>query len=122
MKVLFVDDEADIREMIEIALMVEEDIDATFASGGAEAIEILKAETFDAILLDVMMLPPDGEEVLRTARSLPAHNTTKIVMCTAKTSQETEQELKAMGADRVLHKPFKPVKLAGYLRQLLGTE
>jgi len=117
MKVLFVDDEADIREMIEIALMVEEDIDATFASGGAEAIEILKAETFDAILLDVMMLPPDGEEVLRTA-----HNTTKIVMCTAKTSQETEQELKAMGADRVLHKPFKPVKLAGYLRQLLGTE
>lgn len=118
MKVLFVDDEADIREMIEIALMVEEDIDATFASGGAEAIEILKAQTFDALLLDVMMLPPDGEDVLRMARSLPHHKATKIVMCTAKTSLEAEQELLANGADQVLHKPFKPLTLAKFLRSL----
>ncbi len=118
MKVLFVDDEADIREMIEIALIVEDDIIPTFATSGAEAIEILKTQDFDALLLDVMMLPPDGQEVLRVARTLPNHQSTKIVMCTAKTSQEAEHELKALGADQILHKPFKPVKLAGYLRDL----
>jgi DNA-binding response OmpR family regulator len=118
MKVLFVDDEADIREMIEIALIVEDDIEPTFAASGAEAIEILKTETFDMMLLDVMMLPPDGQEVLRIARTLPNHKDTKIIMCTAKTSQEAEKELKALGADQILHKPFKPIKLADYLRHL----
>jgi CheY-like chemotaxis protein len=118
MKVLFVDDEADIREMIEIALIVEDDIEATFAASGAEAIEILRAVPFDAVLLDVMMLPPDGYEVLRIARALEIQKDTKIVMCTAKTSQEAERELKALGADQLLHKPFKPVKLASFLRKL----
>jgi len=116
MKVLYVDDEADIREMVEIALMIEDDIDATFASNGADAIEILKTQDFDVLLLDVMMLPPDGYEVLRVARTLDNHKTTKIIMCTAKTSQEAEKELKESGADEVLHKPFKPLKLADYLR------
>ncbi|WP_458790928.1 response regulator [Yoonia sp. MH D7] len=118
MKVLIVDDEADIREMIEIALIVEVDIEATFAASGAEAIEILKAVSFDAVLLDVMMLPPDGYDVLRIARTLHNQKDTKIIMCTAKTSQEAEQELKALGANQILHKPFKPVKLASFLRNL----
>ncbi|MEP2920395.1 response regulator [Sulfitobacter sp.] len=116
MKVLFVDDEADIRELIEISLMVEDDIDTTFAATGQEAIELLKAQDFDVICLDVMMLPPDGKEVLRTARNMERHAQTKIVMCTAKTSQESEIELMSLGANQILHKPFKPVKLAEYLR------
>ena len=96
--------------------MIEDDIDATYAASGAEAIALLKTEDFDVILLDVMMVPPDGQEVLRVARTLERHKNTKIIMCTAKTLKEAETELMEMGADQVLHKPFKPVKLAEYLR------
>ncbi|AML50467.1 response regulator [Falsihalocynthiibacter arcticus] len=118
MRVLFVDDEADILELIEIAIDFEDDIHPVFAPSGLEAIELIQAEPFDVIVLDVMMPWPDGPEVLRIARSAENQNNAKIVMCTAKTSPEDEQELRALGADHVLHKPFKPLKLADYLRNL----
>ena len=119
MRVLFVDDEEDIRDLIEIAIITEEDIDATFAASGAEAISLLEKETFDLIVLDVMMPPPNGLDVLRIARSRSDLDDTKIVMCTAKTSVESEQELRSFGADHVLHKPFKPLKLTEFLRKVV---
>lgn len=118
MKVLFVDDEDDIRELIEFAIMTEDDIESTFAGSGLDAISIMQKQAFNVILLDVMMPPPDGMEVLRTARANADMNDTKIVMCTAKTSLEAEREFRALGADHILHKPFKPLKLADYLRSL----
>ncbi len=120
MKVLFVDDEADIRELIEIAICVEQDIEPVFAASGQEALDLMAAQDFDIILLDVMMPPPDGMEVLRRARSKANLTHTKIVMCTAKTALEFEEEFRALGADEVLHKPFKPLQLAEYLRNLLA--
>tara|TARA_R110002020_G_scaffold445106_1_gene656947 strand:+ start:205 stop:564 length:360 start_codon:yes stop_codon:yes gene_type:complete len=119
MRVLFVDDEDDIRDLIEIAIMTEEDIDATFAGSGTEAIAILEREVFDVVMLDVMMPPPDGLAVLRKARSVAGLKDSVFVMCTAKTSIEAEQEFLALGADHVLHKPFKPLKLAAHLRSLV---
>jgi DNA-binding response OmpR family regulator len=118
MKILFVDDEADIRELIEVALITEDDIEAHFAGSGAEAVERIFEDRFDIIMLDVMMPPPDGLEVLRLAGERARENGTKIVMCTAKTSVEAEREFRSTGADYVLHKPFKPLKLAEYLRGL----
>ncbi|MBU2961607.1 response regulator [Citreicella sp. C3M06] len=118
MKVLFVDDEADIRELIEIAIMIEDDIEATFAGSGSEALALLETQVFDVMLLDVMMPPPDGLHVLRAARANPDQDTAKIVMCTARTSPESEAEFRGLGADHVLHKPFKPLKLADYIRSI----
>ncbi|SEN53831.1 response regulator [Palleronia pelagia] len=118
MKVLFMDDEADIRELIEFAIMVEDDIDATFVGSGIEAIDLLKEEHFDLLLLDVMMPPPDGLEVLRVARADEKFRASTIVMCTARTSSEAEEELRKLGADHVLHKPFKPLKLAEFIRSV----
>lgn len=118
MKVLFVDDEADIRELIEVALITEDDIDPHFAGSGAEAVERIFEDRFDIIVLDVMMPPPDGLDVLRLAGERARENGTKIVMCTAKTSAEAEVEFRSLGADFVLHKPFKPLKMADYLRGL----
>ncbi|KMK64951.1 response regulator [Puniceibacterium sp. IMCC21224] len=118
MKLLFVDDEADIRELVEMALMTEDDIDVRFAASGAEALDIILSDAFDVIMLDVMMPPPDGLQLLRTARSRAVLNDTIIIMCTAKTSSEAEAEFRSLGANHVLHKPFKPLKLADFLRQL----
>lgn len=119
MKVLFVDDETDIRELIELAIMTEADIEPTFAGSGIEALALLESQRFDIMLLDVMMPPPDGLDVLRAARANADQSGAIIVMCTARTSSESEEEFRALGADHVLHKPFKPLKLADYLRGLL---
>ena len=86
MRVLFVDDEDDIRELIEFAIMTEDDIEPTFAATGLDAIATMETQSFDVIMLDVMMPPPDGMEVLRCARANADLDDTKIVMCTAKTS------------------------------------
>lgn len=118
MKLLFVDDEPDIRELVEIALSIESEIDLRFESGGGDAIETLKSEFFDIIMLDVMMPPPDGIEILRAIRSNAVHDKTVVIMCTAKTSQEAEMELRELGANHVLHKPFKPLQLADFLSKL----
>ncbi|MBL3706025.1 response regulator [Sulfitobacter sp. BDSS02] len=118
MKVLFVDDEDDIRELIEFAIVTEDDIEPSFAGSGLEAISMIETQPFDIILLDVMMPPPDGLEVLRVARANANVNGAKIVMCTAQTSLEAEKEFREAGADCILHKPFKPLKLAGFLRSL----
>ncbi|EAQ02403.1 two-component response regulator [Pseudooceanicola batsensis HTCC2597] len=118
MNVLFVDDEADIRELIELAIMTEPDIEATFAASGTEAMSLLATQTFDVMLLDVMMPPPDGLDVLRAARANADQGDAIIVMCTARTSAESEAEFRALGADHILHKPFKPLKLAEYIRSL----
>ncbi len=118
MRVLFVDDEADIRELIEIALLTEEDIEPVFAGSGGEAMALFEGQSFDVILLDVMMPPPDGLEVLQAARRNANLSNSRIVMCTARTSPEAEVEFRALGADHVLHKPFKPLRLAQYLRDI----
>lgn len=118
-RVLFVDDEADILELIEIALMTEDDLHLTFAPSGIEAITHIEKEKFDIIMLDVMMPPPNGMEVLRYARSMADLNGSIIVMCTARTSPEAEQEMRTFGANYILHKPFKPLSLASYLRGLV---
>ncbi|MFC6641001.1 response regulator [Sulfitobacter profundi] len=58
MRVLFVDDEDDIRELIEFAIMTEDDIEPTFAATGLDAIATMETQSFDVIMLDVMMPPP----------------------------------------------------------------
>lgn len=119
MRVLFVDDEDDIRELIEFAIMTEDDIEPTFAGTGLDAIATMETQTFDVIMLDVMMPPPDGMEVLRCARANADLDDTKIVMCTAKTSPESEKKFRDLGADHILHKPFKPLKLADFIRSIV---
>lgn len=79
---------------------------------------LFEDQTFDMILLDVMMPPPDGLEVLQAARRNANLSNSRIVMCTARTSPEAEAEFRALGADHVLHKPFKPLRLAQYLRDI----
>lgn len=121
MRILFVDSEDDIRELIGVAPSIEEDFDARFAGSGMEAMGIIGTESFDIIVLDVMMPPPDGLEVLRAARQRAGHDDAIIVMCTAMTLAESEAGFRALSADHLLHKPFTPLQLADTLRQLVAA-
>ena len=118
MKLLYVEDEADIREIAEFSLE-DEGFDIVFCESGEQAIE--KAGDFqpDVILLDVMMPGMDGPTTLQNLRKLPGMEATPIIFLTAKVQPNEIQDFIALGAVDVIPKPFDPMALANQIRDIL---
>ena len=119
MKLLYVEDEADIREIAEFALE-DEGFDIVFCASGEEAVE--KAVDFqpEVILLDVMMPGMDGPTTLKNLRTIPGLETTPIIFLTAKVQPNEIQDFIALGAIDVIPKPFDPMTLADKIRETLN--
>ncbi len=103
MKILIVDDEKHIAEGLRFNLELD-DFEVKTAHDGEEALEILKDESFDAIVLDVMMPRVDGFTVAKTLRE--QENFTPILMLTALGKPEDVLTGFECGADDYLQKPF----------------
>lgn len=110
-KILIVDDEADIVELLSYNLKAKGYQIAT-ARNGVEALE--KAQEFlpDLILLDVMMPQKNGLETLRDLRNFPQFSHTAILFLTALSDEKWEIEGLRIGADDYIAKPIKPELLA----------
>ncbi len=101
--VLVVDDDPDIRRLFEQEL-VAAGYPVRAAEGGARALELVEREPPAAVLLDLMMPPPDGFDVLARLRGDPRLRDIKVVIVTAKElSREDERALRE-SADRVIRK------------------
>src|SRR5919106_5508033 len=103
-RVLVVDDERSMRELLSITLR-QAGYDVTLAEGGAAAIARLEREAFDLIITDLRMQETDGMAVLRAARERAPG--TVVVVVTAYASTETAVEAMRLGAYDYLTKPFK---------------
>jgi DNA-binding response OmpR family regulator len=103
MKILIVEDEKHIAEGLRFNLELD-GFEVRTAFDGQEALDILRQEDFDAIVLDVMMPRMDGFEVARTLRE--EENFTPILMLTALGSPEDVLKGFEAGADDYLPKPF----------------
>lgn len=114
-RILIVDDEKEIRDLIEIYLKGE-GYNTVKAVDGEEALEILKREEIDLIILDIMMPKLNGIEAcmkIREEREMP------IIMLSAK-SEDTDKILGLnMGADDYLTKPFNPLELVARVKSQL---
>jgi two-component system, OmpR family, response regulator len=121
MRILYVDDEADIREVAGLALGLNGELEVEAVGSGAEAISLLESNQFrpDALLLDVMMPGMDGPTLLQAIRALPAYAATPVVFITARAQREEQNRLLGLGAVGVITKPFDPMALAGELLSLL---
>ncbi len=121
MKLLYVEDEADIREIAEFALE-DEGFDIVFCDSGEMALQ--KAGDFkpDLVLLDVMMPGMDGPTTLRELKLLPELQTTPVIFLTAKVQPNEIQDFIALGAIGVIPKPFDPMTLADQVRELLKSD
>ena len=119
MKLLYVEDEADIREIAEFALE-DEGFDIVFCASGEEAVE--KAVDFqpEVILLDVMMPGMDGPTTLKNLRTIPGLETIPIIFLTAKVQPNEIKYFIALGAIDVIPKPFDPMTLADKIRETLN--
>ena len=120
-KILIVDDQPEIRELVDVTLRIGDYVILQAASGD-QALVLARAEHPDLMLLDVMMpnSSMDGFEVCRQLKSDPATRDISIVMLTAR-GQETDVELgKLVGADDYFTKPFSPLQLMHKVEELLG--
>lgn len=117
-KILVVDDESDIRELIEYNLK-KEGYQVITAENGVEAIEQAKKHFPQLILLDIMMPEMDGIEACRTIRSLPEFKDTFIVFLTARSEEYSEVSGFDVGADDYITKPIKPRILMSRINALL---
>jgi DNA-binding response OmpR family regulator len=114
-KILVVDDEAHIRELICLYLR-QADFETIEADNGRTALELARSESPDLIILDLMLPERDGWEVCREVR---ARGDTPIIMLTARDA-ETEKLLGfALGADDYITKPFQPRELVARARAVL---
>lgn len=114
-KILVVDDDPHIAEMLTIVLN-EEGFDTYVAYDGMDAIDVFHAESPDLILLDVMLPGMNGNDVCRTIRQ---ESNVPIVMLTARSDTVDVVVGLESGADDYIVKPFKPKELIARVRARL---
>lgn len=103
-KILIVDDELPVRMALRTAF-IRESMHVQEASGGREALELIKNEAFDLIILDIMMEDMDGYAILQKLRA--GGNLTPVLMLSGR-QEEVDQVLGlGLGADDYLTKPFQ---------------
>ena len=117
-RVLYVEDEPDIREVAKLALEVVGGLTVHVCEGGEQALR--EAEDFapQMILLDVMMPGMDGPATLKALRALPALADVPVAFMTAKVQPHEIEHFKSLGAVDVIPKPFDPMTLADTVRSL----
>ncbi len=120
-RVLYVDDEPDIRELVTIALQFDDDLEVRTCCSGAEALGMVEEFRPDIVLLDVMMPELDGPGTLARLRLMPGCAGTPVVFFTAKVLPGEIDRFKQLGATAVLAKPFDPLTLAQQVRQMLDA-
>lgn len=109
-RVLFADDNADMREYVG-RLLVNQGYDVETAGDGEEALEVARAGRFDLIVSDVMMPRLDGFGLLRAIRSEQPIADTPLILLSARAGNEATVEGLNAGADDYLIKPFTASEL-----------
>jgi two-component system, OmpR family, response regulator len=122
-KLLYVDDEPDIREVATFSLEIDPQIEVRAVASGAEALALLDAGGWrpDLILLDVMMPDMDGPTTLGHIRERPGFAPTPVIFITARAQPHERAAFLEKGAIGVITKPFDPMTLAQDVRNLLAA-
>lgn len=106
-RILIVDDEADILELLKYNLK-KEGYSVKAVNNGVDAVETAKSFFPDLVLLDIMMPHQDGVETCRQLREIPELENTFIVFLTARSEEYSEVAAFDIGADDYITKPIKP--------------
>ena len=117
-KILLVDDEPDILEIISYNL-ISNGFEVFTALNGVKALKKAKSIIPDLIILDVMMPEMDGIETCEEIRKIPELNDTIITFLTARSEDYSQLAGFDAGADDYINKPIKPKLLVGKVKSLL---
>jgi CheY-like chemotaxis protein len=115
-RVLHVDDEPDIREVVEFSLGLDPGLVVRSCASGEEALAVVEDWAPDIILLDVMMPVMDGPTTIARLQSNPGAVHIPVVFMTARAQSRELDLFRSLGAVGVIPKPFDPMALAASLR------
>jgi len=118
LRVLVVDDEPDIRDVLKIILEAEK-YEVIEAENGEEAIKIITQKTPDLVLLDYKMPKMDGREVCRRIKKDILLRHLPIIMVTGKGEITDKVDGIDAGADDYIVKPFEPEELLAHIKMIL---
>lgn len=120
-RILYVDDEPDIRLIAELALKLRPDFEVRTADSGEAALAMLADASWrpHLAMVDVMMPGLTGPEVLATIRADATLSDLPVVFVTARARQQDVDDYLAQGARGVITKPFDPISLASQVEALL---
>ena len=119
MRILLAEDERSLSRAV-VALLEKNNYSADAVYDGAEALEYLAAENYDAVILDIMMPKMDGLTVLRKLRERGSH--VPVLMLTAKSEVEDKVAGLDTGANDYLTKPFATAELLARIRAMTRTQ
>jgi DNA-binding response OmpR family regulator len=117
-RVLLVDDDPAMLRLLEVNFRLE-GFETVTATRGEEAVDAVRADPPDAVVLDVMLPGMDGHEVVRTIRDEPAAATLPVVFLTGR-STDDDPRFEGPGI-AVLGKPFDPQELVALVRAGIGA-
>jgi CheY-like chemotaxis protein len=116
---LLVDDEPDIREVVDVSLGLDREFSTRACASGADALVTAAEWSPSLILLDVMMPLMDGPTTLANLRKNPRTADIPVLFLTARTQTAEIAHYISLGAQGVLSKPFDPMTLAALVRGYL---
>lgn len=119
MNILYVDDEADIRIIVGMALRLDPGFDVRTAESGADALRVLDAGGWrpDLALIDMMMPGMSGADLLGALRRRTGLEALPAFFVTASARRDDIRAYLDLGANGVITKPFDPMSLAQTVRR-----
>jgi CheY-like chemotaxis protein len=119
-KILVIDDEADIRKLIQTCLEITGKWQVIMAASGSEGLSLAQRDRPDAIILDVMMPDIDGLTTLERLRSEPIASDIPVILLTAR-GRFIEQKFAELGVKSVINKPFNPLTISEQITAALSA-
>ena len=117
-KILVIDDEQGIRDLLD-TLLRRKGYDVVLAESGRQGLELFRRERPDVIVLDLKMPEMDGLTVLRQIKNLDPGK--PVIILTGAGTAETEQQVRALGVTEYVEKEFSLHLLGDSLKRLLNN-
>jgi len=121
-RILIIDDEPGICQVVQVACKVVAQWDVLVASSSQAGIALAEAEQPDAILLDVMMPEVDGLSTVETMQANPRIQPIPIILLTAKAQAKDRERFAQLPIAGVITKPFKAPTLVSQVHSILQWE
>jgi two-component system, OmpR family, response regulator len=119
--VLYVDDDADIREIVQMSLSLDGELSVNISDGGERALVRMRVERPDLVLLDVMMPGMDGPSILAHMRADAQLRHIPVIFMTAKANSSEVARFRDLSAIGVIAKPFDPMALGSQVKALWSS-
>ncbi|MDX8385175.1 MAG: ATP-binding protein [Gallionella sp.] len=120
-RILLVEDDL-LNQEVAATYLRRMEVNVCIANNGQEAIEILRKEHFDCVLMDIQMPVMDGLNAIKLIRSDPAMAGLRVIAMTANASNRERDDYLALGMDDFISKPFNPLLLYTTVAKYLSVQ